>query len=238
MYFDYHHHFFNPDEPSCLAYQIPEKKDHISHSIESFAFIKDQVKKQAYLAMKELHGWCSEYKAGILIDLIMEHRVQTIVEIGVFGGKSLIPMAFALKQNGEGMIYGVDPWSHLKSIEGMEGKHRDWWYSVDHEKILAHLTQKIVKFQLSDYIHLIQATSLDAPAIEEIDILHIDGNHSEETSYLDVTKWVPLVKKGGMIIFDDINWETTSKAVNWLDKNCVKQIQIESDNIWGIWIKP
>ena len=48
-------------------------------------------------AMEQLTGWCSVSKAFVLIDLIFQTQAQTIVEVGVWGGKSLVPMALALK---------------------------------------------------------------------------------------------------------------------------------------------
>lgn len=210
----------------------------IEYSISADVSNPEAVKSQAYQAMTKLHGWCSNEKACFLMDLIFQTQPKKVVEIGVFGGKSLIPMAFALRANGSGMAFGIDPWSSEESIQGMEDVNKDWWGSIDHSAILKHLVAKISEFQLGHYITLICATSLNAEPIHDIDILHIDGNHSEETSFIDVTKWVPLVKSGGIIIFDDINWSTTSRAVQWLDDHCIKQTEVVGDNIWGVWIKP
>ena len=57
-------------------------------------------------------------------------------------------------------------------------------------------------------------------ADESIDFLHIDGNHSEESSVFDVTYWLPKVKKGGVICFDDAWWESTQKAIKLLLQDC------------------
>lgn len=196
------------------------------------------LKQKAFQAMEKLEGWCSKEKAIVLMDLLLTMRPKTVVEVGVFGGKSLVPMAFALKYNQRGKIYGIDPWDPMKSIEGLEQEHADWWVSVDHDAIMNDLIKKISDFDLENYIQLIRATSLDAviPA-NEIDFLHIDGNHSEETSMIDVMKWVPLVRKGGLIIFDDLDWKTTAKATEWLDTNCERITEIRGSNIWGIWLK-
>jgi hypothetical protein len=56
----------------------------------------------------------------------------------------------------------------------------------------------------------------------KIDLLHIDGNHSEKASMRDVELWLPRVPSGGFVVFDDINWDTTKKAVQYLDKKLVK----------------
>lgn len=188
--------------------------------------------------LNELDGWCSNEKALILMDMVINLKPNTIVEIGVFGGKSLIPMAFALKFNKKGKAYGVDPWSSLASSEGMEGVNLDWWSSVDHDLIFERLNEKISQFKLKNSIELIRSTSENCPPIENIDILHIDGNHSEKASYIDVVKWVPLVKSGGIIIFDDVNWSTTKLATEWLNDHCTKLAEYKGDNIWGVWVKP
>jgi predicted O-methyltransferase YrrM len=194
-------------------------------------------KQQAYRAMNRLEGWCSKEKASTLIDLIYLAKAKTVVEIGVWGGKSLVPMGFALRETG-GKAYGIDPWSSEYSIDGMEGVNKDWWGTVDHENIMLDLLEKIHQFNLDKQIELIRSSSEEADPIGNIDVLHIDGNHSEKTSMIDVNKWVPLVRSGGFVIFDDINWGTTDKAVKYLDETCVKIAEISGDNIWGIWVKP
>lgn len=205
---------------------------------ENTNILIDHVKKTSFSYMNQLEGWCTKNKAAVLIDLIFMTNAKTVVEIGVWGGKSLIPMAYALKASSKGTIYGIDPWDNLESIEGMDGANYEWWLSVDHKKILDGLKAKINEFDLSDQITLIRNTSAKADPIENIDILHIDGNHSEKAAMEDVTKWVPLVRKGGFIIFDDVSWGDNASAVQWLDDNCFRISVFREDNEWGIWLKP
>ena len=199
---------------------------------------EDALKTTVFESMRELHGWCSEEKAGILVDLILMTKPEKILEIGVWGGKSLIPMAYAVKANGKGTVYGIDPWSPGASSVGMDGQNLEWWSQVDHELVYQSLVASIAKFRLEDEIVLMRTTSAEAKLIDDIGLLHIDGNHSDETSYLDVTKWVPQVKRGGLVIFDDVTWGTTDRAVAWLDKHCIKVAEHHGDNVWGVWIKP
>ncbi len=205
-----------------------------------------RIKYEAFALMRQIvNGWCTETKAGILIDLILKVRPSVVVEIGAWGGKSLIPMAHALRANQKGVIYGIDPWDAEASLEEMmhEGNKKHWESQAVHEAVLHGLVSHINQFGLGGHIRLVRSTSEDAPPIPNIDILHVDGNHSEKTSYLDVTKWVPLVKSGGWIIFDDMTWHenglnTTEKAVKWLDANCIKIGQFKDGCDWGIWRKP
>jgi len=196
------------------------------------------LKNEVFQIMKELEGWCSTEKASILMDIILGTKPKIILEIGVFGGKSLIPMAFAAKFNKTGKVYGIDPWTKEASSDGLTDDHLKWWSTINHDKILKGLNSKIKQFGLEPEIELIRSTSEDCQFISNINILHIDGNHSEKASYLDVTKWVPLVESGGIIIFDDLNWSSTMLAVEWLNANCIKLAEFKSDNIWGVWIKP
>jgi predicted O-methyltransferase YrrM len=222
---------------------IPMYEIEMNIPSEEFVTINNQrahanLKELAFSYMDQLEGWCSREKASVLIDLVFMIQPKQIVEIGVFGGKSLIPMAAALKHIGEGIVYGVDPWDSIASSQGMEGVNLNWWSSIDHDLIYNGLRKKIKEFGLDHQIQLIRSTSEDCPPIMNIDILHIDGNHSEKTSYIDVTKWVPYVRKGGVIIFDDVNWATTKMATNWLDTNCIRLAEFKGDNIWAVWIKP
>lgn len=195
------------------------------------------LKKRVFNSMDQLHGWCTKAKAAILIDLILMIKPATVVEIGVFGGKSLVPMAYALQHNKMGVIYGIDPWSATESAVGMDKVNEEWWSKVDHDSIYQDLVKKSALFGLEDHIELIRTTSELATSIEMIDVLHIDGNHSEKTSLFDVKKWVPLVRPGGVIIFDDISWGTTNAAVEWLNFNCIKFVEFSDSSDWGIWIK-
>lgn len=202
-----------------------------------------EFKKQAYWYMDQVHGWCSHQKASILVDLIKKTRPAKIVEIGVWAGKSLIPMAFTLKTLGSGKIYGIDPWKNTESMVGVQSEaNLAYWQQVDHEAVYNGLKARIEEFGLQDQVELIRNASADAPEIADIDLLHIDGNHSEVTSILDVTKWAPLVRPGGWIIVDDISWYeaghfTQAKSVEWLDERCDRIGTLSDVCTWGIWVK-
>lgn len=205
---------------------------------------RETVKQHALACMDQLEGWCSREKGSILIDLVLKVKPEVIVEIGVWGGKSFVPMACVLKAYNKGKAYGIDPWSNQASIQYVQNDSNiAYWGKVDHEAVQQALVRKIYEFDLDKHVELIKSTSMDAPPIYNIDILHVDGNHSEETSYYDVMKWVPLVKKGGWIIFDDMTWYengkfTTARAVEWLNTNCIKIAEFNDACIWGIWAKP
>ncbi len=51
-----------------------------------------------------------------------------------------------------------------------------------------------------------------ADIFDRIDYLHIDGSHSVVNAAEDVLLYVPKVRRGGIVIFDDINWQSTGPA--------------------------
>jgi hypothetical protein len=222
--------------------QATKPNSHYEQVIDVLA--ERHVKTEAIEMMRQCIGWCSEQKGEFLVDLILKAKPEIVVEIGVWGGKSLVPMARALKANKNGVIYGIDPWNPVESLkEVMEDANRNYWGQIDHLGTKQSLEQNIRNFSLEKNVVLIQSTSEDAAPIQGIGLLHVDGNHSEKMSYLDVTKWVPFVKSGGYIILDDMTWYekgnfTTKKACEWMDANCIKLAEFDDNCKWGLWVKP
>lgn len=190
-------------------------------------------------ALPRIHGWCCLEKATKFVELILEHKPELCVEIGVFGGSSLIPQAMALKQNKKGKLIGIDPWANDSALEEMiSEENRQWWAKLDLEDIYKHCQDNIAIYGLKDYCSLLRAKSEDVVeqfADESIDLLHIDGNHSEALSFKDATLYLPKVKVGGIIVFDDIWWTegdnnvTTRKAISYLLDSCDRVDLVNND---------
>lgn len=168
--------------------------------------------------LSTIEGWCDKDKAKKLYDLISEIKPDLCVEIGVFGGSSLLPQALALKHNNKGIIVGIDPWSNSCAIEDMENKdNKNWWGSVNLESVYTKFLEKIKLYEVDDFIKIYRNKSSEAVKKFEdnsIDVLHIDGNHCEKISYADSVDYYPKVKVGGYIFFDDINWSENSKDIS------------------------
>lgn len=189
--------------------------------------------------LKSIEGWCSLDKATKLINCIDAIKPDLCVEIGVFGGSSFIPQALAIKENGKGEIIGIDPWSTESALEDMQGKeHVDWWSKLDMSYIYNHFISNLEKFDVKGISKVIKDKAENVYSNfkdESIDLLHIDGNHSEALAYKDATLYLPKVKIGGYIFFDDIYWSevgthvTTRKAINFLLQYCQKEDIVNND---------
>lgn len=176
--------------------------------------------------MMKMQGWYTPGKANQLIEHMKRVTdVQNIVEIGVFGGRSLIAMALCAKEVERWKnvkLFGVDPWEKVASISGFDpdDANAKWWSELNHEDIYQGCIYSLKECGVDDIVKLKRMTSLKAsfdPEIKlEVDILNIDGNHSEEQALLDVKIWANRVKPGGIIAFDDMDWNTTSAAAKEL----------------------
>jgi len=133
-------------------------------------------------------------------------------------------MAMALKENGYGIVCGIDPWKKDAALEcAIDSENAKWWRECDLDAILKGCSEAIWKHGLDNYTILTRCDAVLASKTFKdgiVDILHIDGNHSEEVSMRDVTNWLPKVEKGGYIWLDDFHWETVKKAKETLDSKC------------------
>lgn len=189
----------------------------------------------------KLPGWCTQQKAEAMMELIHEARPQICVEVGVFGGSSLFPCAKALAHLGQGHLYGIDPWENEACLVGYQKDDPNylWWKAVDLEKIYRDLQSVLHKHKLDAHCTLVRKEAREALKQFKdgsIDILHIDGNHTEQNAYDDARLYLPKVKSGGYIWFDDINWSTTRKAVAYLAKHCDLDIE-RSTNAYALFKK-
>jgi len=177
--------------------------------------LSGQLKDRIVAAVSAMqHGWCTPEKALAMAALIAKQMPSVCVEIGVYSGRSLVPQAMVLNALSNGVIYGIDPWKKSHAAEGnCSEADKAWWNSLDLHVIHNYCMDRIWEHALDANCVVIRAASHHcADLFQSIDILHIDGCHSEESSCRDVNLYMPRVRSGGHIWIDDIDWTTTAKA--------------------------
>lgn len=173
--------------------------------------------------VNSLEGWCSAEKAQVLFDLVLKSDSQISCELGVFGGRSLIPIALAHKAKNSGFVLGIDAWTKEASVEGsgafkdgVTAKENDeWWSKVNYPSIHAGCILAIDKYGVNDYCGTVRMRTLSVGLLirdNSIDLLHQDSNHSEEVSCAEVEMYFPKMKDGSYWISDDTDWTTTQKS--------------------------
>jgi predicted O-methyltransferase YrrM len=207
----------------------------MNHNFE----FNQQILNYAENDLKYIEGWCCAEKALKLYQIIFENNLQACLEIGVFGGSSFIPQALAMKHKGSGVVFGIDPWDSSCSVEDMEQEaNRNWWGKLNHQTIYDGFIKHLENYEIKDYskIFVNKATDIaDKFGDETIDLLHIDGNHCERLAYEDAFNYLPKVKVGGFIFFDDTTWvesgetPSTGKGLNYLLKYCEHEMTVGKD---------
>lgn len=164
-------------------------------------------------------GWCTLDKAGCLIDYVNEICESTkdpvCVEIGVYAGKSILPVALELQRNKKGTVYAIDPWSNESAVEGYDGDNLIFWKNRNLALYLNIFKDSIKEFNLENYVSIIQSTSDDAPAISNINLLYIDGQHTIQ-ALKDAEKYATQVELNGYCVVDDVNWGEVSEVPEYL----------------------
>lgn len=172
-----------------------------------------------------LGGWCSIEKATALASTVIALRPAITVEIGVFAGKSLIPMAMAHKHVNFGRIIGIDPWSNVESAKNETKENADWWGALDHNRIYTDFMAALNRLGLNGVCEIIRSPSDQVTPPPVIDLLHIDGSHTEQ-AVRDARRYAANVRLGGMCFMDDISWEQGGvlKAVHEIEKMGFKKL--------------
>jgi predicted O-methyltransferase YrrM len=198
------------------------------------AHIRDAI----FAYLPPLEGWCEPERACELAELIIDNKPLTVVELGTFGGRSAIAQAFALRENNNGgKIYCVDPWRVEYALEGEWKDNQDWYKNnIDINAIHQKCMEAIWQHNLDQWLVVIRAASQNCYELfRNINILFIDGNHSEVASLRDAQLYVPNVVSGGYVWADDVDWEvregdrviqSTRKMLQYIEESCdpVKQI--------------
>jgi hypothetical protein len=189
--------------------------------------------------ISQLLGWCTVEKAKRLFDLIKESDSQFSVELGVFGGRSLIPMALAHKDKRSGFIIGFDAWTLKVAGAGIdEPAHIDYWNNVNFKDVYNKCQEGIARNGVEDFCDTVRMVSQKAAPLfadNSIDLLHQDSNHDSETILQEIKLWSPKVKVGGYWVADDVDWKEAVEGYSHLKEYGFELL--ENHTTWQIWKK-
>jgi predicted O-methyltransferase YrrM len=183
-------------------------------------------KQETALEASRTSGWCPQEKACLIMDCIKNNQCQQCIEIGVFSGASLLPIAKTLQHNGTGIVYAIDPWDALESTKGFKKTSHPsyvWWNELDYNNLYNQTLHLIRQHQLQNYCKIIRKPSQEVADLfgdATIDFIHIDGNHNEEFVSRDVMDYFSKVKDGGYILLNDANWYSMRQALIFLLERC------------------
>lgn len=183
-------------------------------------------------------GWCSIPKMEAMwkeINAVIDKRENgnaiIAVELGVFGARSIIPIAMALKERGvEGMVYGIDPWVTYEATKGYEGENQFWWSKIDLPEILKQAHILVGHYELNNYVTFLTSSSDNAARLFKytaIDFFHCDAQHVFEQFKKDIDNYASQCHAGTPIIVDDVGWCGGKEASGYVSGIADYQYSIE-----------
>ena len=219
-----------------MKHKLPTMKQLVDLATAD-SFLTKQVHRVA-TTIKD--GWTTYEKAMTMAGAVLLIKPKTAIEIGTYTGRALIPLAIAMKENGCGMAYGIDPYSTQASVEGQIGEHVDWWSELDHDAIKAKFLANVEAFGTHDVAKLIQKCS-DEVTPFDCQILSVDGNHGEQ-AIRDVARFAPKVTKDGFVFLDDLEWQGATGSSVQTSILVLEAIGFKEcfpyntkDDEWGMW---
>lgn len=205
-------YFWNCKTPESIAAYHKKLKRRSDNDYQALLSITQNNRKLFSLissVTQTLDGWCSVPKACALAALTTAMDVQTAIEIGVWAGRSLLPVAFAMKTKGSGQIKGIDPYTAQASAADEFGENLKWWDNQKmHDDIKAKFWDHVKKFDVIQHVDLIEKKSDDVgfAGAGLVDLLHIDGNHQDQ-AIRDAERFGSKVRLGGIVVCDDLKWQ-------------------------------
>lgn len=218
------------DDRNKLPQLIYDHKDlyrfFISADVVSVLSSIEDTKKQIidlynrYDNMYGVWGWCCLNKAGCLIDYTKDicdrYDNPVTVEIGVYGGKSFMPVALELKRHQKGTAYAIDPWTAEEATKGYEGVHKDFWNQIPLDFFKEMFYGLIDSYQLEKFVQIFQKPSDNVEPPAEIHLLYIDGQHTDQ-ALRDAERFATKVVSGGYCLVDDVKWGEVEKVPSYLE---------------------
>ncbi|HEY2712470.1 MAG TPA: class I SAM-dependent methyltransferase [Chthoniobacterales bacterium] len=128
-------------------------------------------------------------------DLIAQLKPAIFVELGTDRGESYFAFCQSVDENHTGTrCYAVDHWRG----DSQSGSYEESTFLTVEAHNRSHY---------ADFSALLRCTfdaALNKFAPESIDLLHIDGHHTEDAVRHDLESWLPKLRPGGILLMHDV----------------------------------
>ena len=136
--------------------------------------------------------------------MVAELKPAVIVELGTDRGESYFAFCQSVFENRTGSkAFAIDHW--------LGDPHAGSYDETTFKDVESHNRSSYSSFSV-----LLRSTFDDAVARfadESIDLLHLDGHHSEEAARHDLQLWLPKLRPGGILLVHDVTMRTRGFGV-------------------------
>lgn len=165
---------------------------------------------EMWKAIEPAPGWCWREKADRIYEIASEPFIGEAVEIGVYGGRSFLPLVAGVSTHG-GRARGFDIYEpHKVSTEDGQ-KH---WDTIDYQGVHNEVIELLKRFgytgRLVEKMSSEEARSLYWAC--DIQYVHIDGSHRPWDAVEDIIMWSQRLSPRGFMLLDDTHWSELELA--------------------------
>ena len=159
---------------------------------------------------------------------------RLIVEIGVYEGASTCWWSDNYLDHPNSRLIAIDPFTGNQEYRD----NKENYPTLDDIEFIAR--SNIAKSRNAGKIDIRVGCSWDVyPALSRdlkkpIDILYIDGDHTPNAVCRDIALYLPLVRSGGAVIFDDYGHEDVKRAVDGALNAC-GSMELAFMTGWQLW---
>ena len=165
-------------------------------------------------------------------DLVALIKPRVLVELGVDRGESYFAFCQSAAENATGTrCFGVDSWTGDEHVGGYD--------ETTFREVSEHNAQHYST--LSTLLRCRFDEALPQFAPESIDLLHIDGRHTESAARHDIDNWLPKLAPGGILLMHDVCVRTRGFGVwkVWDElRACSRAFTFDNGPGLGVWQKP
>jgi len=165
-------------------------------------------------------------------DLVAVLRPALLVELGVDRGESYFTFCQAAAENQTGTrCFGIDTWRGDQHAGGYD--ETTFAQVAEHNRANYESCSSLLRSEFDEALSKFES--------ESVDILHLDGLHTETAVRHDVESWLPKLRPGGILLLHDVGVRSKGFGV-WKIWNELR----EQGRAWtfqdgpglGVWQKP
>ncbi|MBL8861233.1 MAG: class I SAM-dependent methyltransferase [Planctomycetes bacterium] len=156
---------------------------------------------------EDVEGWMSREELALLHELAARvPRVQCVVEIGNYRGRSTVALALGARHGSGADVYSVDPHAEFTGPRGGHFGRED----------MAHLYANLARSGVGAHVRVVTLPSVSVARAwtgPRVGLLFVDGDHRYEAVRADYEAWRPSLAPGAVIAFDDCDFAEVVRFV-------------------------
>jgi len=120
----------------------------------------------------------------------------SMLEIGVFEGRSTVWFHEHILTNPKSVHYAVDPFMNNDGVKDLKD-------GIDYYK---NFMDNVDKFKDKEWVVRGKSVDVLMKINKEFDIIYVDGSHDPSDCLYDISVSWTMLKPGGVMMIDDVGW--------------------------------